>query len=179
MSCAVGRRCGLDPTRLWLWCRLAAVAPIRPLAWELPHAVGTALKSKQTNKNTAREIGKAVGVSGKAEASHSNKGSRQSFIKAGVLLDHGQNLVKWLWGSSDHQEKGKSDSRSIKTGSESSLVAQRVKDLALSPQRFGSLLWREFDPWPRELSRTAGTAKTFIKTGSLLGPDFRKPGEKD
>ena len=31
---------------LWLWCRLAAVAPIRPLAWELPHAAGVALKSK-------------------------------------------------------------------------------------------------------------------------------------
>jgi len=27
-----------------LWCRLAAVAPIQPLAWELPCAVGRALK---------------------------------------------------------------------------------------------------------------------------------------
>ena len=31
MSCGVGHRCGLDPTLLWLWCRLAAVAPVRPL----------------------------------------------------------------------------------------------------------------------------------------------------
>ena len=34
------------PALLWLWCRPAAAAPIRPLAWELPHAVGAALKKK-------------------------------------------------------------------------------------------------------------------------------------
>ena len=42
MSCGVGRRHGSDPTLLWLWCRLVAVAPIRPLAWEFPHALGVA-----------------------------------------------------------------------------------------------------------------------------------------
>ena len=36
-----------DPALLWLWCRPAAVAPIQPLAWEPPQAVGVALKSKQ------------------------------------------------------------------------------------------------------------------------------------
>ena len=35
---------------LWLWCRLAVVAPIRPLVWELPYAAGTALKSKKKKK---------------------------------------------------------------------------------------------------------------------------------
>ena len=30
----------------------------------------------------------------------------------------------------------------------SSLVAQHVKDPALSPQQLGLLLWRGFDPWP-------------------------------
>ena len=55
MSCGVGRRCGLDPRLLWLWCRLAAVALIQSLAWELPYAMGVALKSKkQTNKQTKR-----------------------------------------------------------------------------------------------------------------------------
>ena len=40
-----------DLVLLWLWCRLAAVAPIRPLAWELPHAAGEALeKNKSKNK---------------------------------------------------------------------------------------------------------------------------------
>ena len=42
MGCGVGH---LDPELLWLCCRPAAVALIRPLALELPHAVGAALKS--------------------------------------------------------------------------------------------------------------------------------------
>ena len=46
MSYGVGRRCGSDP--VLLWCRLAAVAPIQPLAWELPYTVGAALKKKVT-----------------------------------------------------------------------------------------------------------------------------------
>ena len=50
MSCDVGCRRGSDPTLLWLWCRLAAAAPIRPLAWEFPHATGTALKQKKNKK---------------------------------------------------------------------------------------------------------------------------------
>ena len=51
MRSGVGRRRGLDPVLLWLWCRLAAVAPIGPLAWEPPYAAGTALeKIKTINK---------------------------------------------------------------------------------------------------------------------------------
>ena len=43
---------GVDGTHgsdsgLWLWCRPAAVSLIQPLAWELPYAMGVALKSKQ------------------------------------------------------------------------------------------------------------------------------------
>ena len=38
------RSCILDPSLLWLWHRLAAVAPIQPLAWGLPYATGVALK---------------------------------------------------------------------------------------------------------------------------------------
>ena len=37
-------QCVKDPALLWLWCRLAAVAPIGPLAWEPPYATGAALK---------------------------------------------------------------------------------------------------------------------------------------
>ena len=44
VSCDVGLRHGLDPELLWLWYRLTATAPIRPLAWELSYAVGAALK---------------------------------------------------------------------------------------------------------------------------------------
>ena len=46
MSRSVGHRHGLDPTLQWLWCRPAAVALIRPLAWGLPYAEGAALESK-------------------------------------------------------------------------------------------------------------------------------------
>ena len=47
MSCGVGHRHGSDPTLLWLWRRLAAAAPIKPLAWELPYAAGAALGEKK------------------------------------------------------------------------------------------------------------------------------------
>ena len=50
MSCGVGCRCSLDDLALlWLWRRPAAAAPIQPLAWELPYAVGAALKKKKKN----------------------------------------------------------------------------------------------------------------------------------
>ena len=59
MSCGVGRRHSSDPAWLWVWYRPAAVAPIGPLAWELPYAKGTALKKKQkkqkTNKQTTKK----------------------------------------------------------------------------------------------------------------------------
>ena len=58
----VGCRCGLDPALLWLWCRLAAAAPISPLAWELPYAAGGALKSKRKNKLS---MGLSGGVTGR------------------------------------------------------------------------------------------------------------------
>ena len=50
MSCGVGCRHGSAPALLWLWCRLAAVAPIWPLAWDSPHAVGAALKKKKSSE---------------------------------------------------------------------------------------------------------------------------------
>ena len=40
----------LDPALLWLWCGRVAEAPIRPLAWELPHAAGAAIKRKKKMK---------------------------------------------------------------------------------------------------------------------------------
>ena len=40
----------LDLALLWLWHRPAAVAPIRPLAWELPYPAGAALKKKKKKR---------------------------------------------------------------------------------------------------------------------------------
>ena len=47
MGCGVGRRHGSDLVLLWLWFGPTAVAPILPLAWELPYAVGVALKKQK------------------------------------------------------------------------------------------------------------------------------------
>ena len=51
MSCGIGHRCSLDPTLLWLWCKLAAAAPIQPLAWKLPCGTGVALKKKERSRD--------------------------------------------------------------------------------------------------------------------------------
>ena len=56
MSCGVDRRRGSDPALLWLCCRLVAVAPIRPLAWELPYAEGVALKSKKQKQKKKKKV---------------------------------------------------------------------------------------------------------------------------
>ena len=48
-----------DLVLLWLWCRPAATAPIRPVVWEPPCASGAALKrqkDKQTNKQKKLQL---------------------------------------------------------------------------------------------------------------------------
>ena len=50
MGCGVGHRHGLDLALLWLWRRLAATAPIGPLAWKPPYAVEAALKRPKKKK---------------------------------------------------------------------------------------------------------------------------------
>ena len=50
VRCGVGCRRGSDPALLWLWCRLAATAPIRPLAWEPPYAAGAAQEMAKKKK---------------------------------------------------------------------------------------------------------------------------------
>ena len=58
VSCGVDRRHGSDPALLWLWFRLAAVALIGPLAWELPYAVGVALKRLKRKKKRKKRLTK-------------------------------------------------------------------------------------------------------------------------
>ena len=65
MSCGVSRRCDLNLVLLWLRCRLAAVAPIRPLAWDSPYAAGVALKSKAKKKKLyTTYVGKKITAGG-------------------------------------------------------------------------------------------------------------------
>ena len=58
MSCGVGRRRGSDPELLWLWCRPAAAAPIRPLAWEPPYAAEVA-QTNSKKKKKKKELDRA------------------------------------------------------------------------------------------------------------------------
>ena len=55
VSCGVGHRRSSDPVLLWLWCRPAAVAPIRPPARELPHAMGVTLKSEKQQQQQQQQ----------------------------------------------------------------------------------------------------------------------------
>ena len=55
VSCDEGRRCGLDPVLLWLWCRPAATALIRSLAWEPLYAAVAALENTKKKKKKEEE----------------------------------------------------------------------------------------------------------------------------
>ena len=54
MSCGVG--CRLCSDLALLWHRPAAIALIRPLAWELPYAAGVALKKKKKKESMNKQI---------------------------------------------------------------------------------------------------------------------------
>ena len=55
VSCGVGHRCGSDLALLWLWLWLAAIALIRPLAWEPPYATGAALEKAKRPPQKKKE----------------------------------------------------------------------------------------------------------------------------
>ena len=50
VSCGVGHGRGSDLELLWLWHRLASVAPIRPLAWEPPYCQWCSPKKTKRQK---------------------------------------------------------------------------------------------------------------------------------
>ena len=56
MTRDVGCRCSSYLELLWPWPRPAAAAPILPLAWELPYAVGEALKRKKKKKKNPTTV---------------------------------------------------------------------------------------------------------------------------
>ena len=55
VSCGVGGRHGSAPALLGLWCRLAATALIRSLAWEPPYATDAALKRQKGKKKKKKK----------------------------------------------------------------------------------------------------------------------------
>ena len=62
MSCGVGHRHHSDLALLW--CRLAAVALIPPLAWEPPCAMGATLKDKKREREGLRGVAMVQGRAG-------------------------------------------------------------------------------------------------------------------
>ena len=61
MSCGVALRRSSDLALLWLWCRPAATALTRPLAWEPPYATGAARK-RQKDKKKKKEFKVNLGL---------------------------------------------------------------------------------------------------------------------
>ena len=59
MSCGIGRRHGLDPTLLWLWCRPGAATPIQPLAWESPYT-GVQPEERKEGRKEGRKEERAI-----------------------------------------------------------------------------------------------------------------------
>ena len=55
MSCGTGCKHSSYLASLWLWCRPTAGAPIQPLAWEPPYALGAALKQRQKKKKKRKK----------------------------------------------------------------------------------------------------------------------------
>ena len=74
-SCGVGCRHGSDLALLWLWQRLAVVAPIRPLAWEPPYVTGTDLKRKEREREEEGRKG------GRAERKEERIGNTADHMK--------------------------------------------------------------------------------------------------
>ena len=55
MSCGVGSRHGLDAEVLWLWCRPAATAPMRPLVQKTPPKTKNIPLKKKTKKKKKKK----------------------------------------------------------------------------------------------------------------------------
>ena len=59
-SCGIDRRHGSD--QVLLWRRPAAIAPIQPLAWELPCAIPAALKKKKRKKKFIHQTHRSISM---------------------------------------------------------------------------------------------------------------------
>ena len=121
MSCGVGHRHSSDLVLLWLWRRLAATAPTRPLAWEPPYAIccgSGPRRGKKTKRKKKREREKER-LTGKAQLHRftkhwkSNTNSSQTLSKN----ETGSSLCGLVVSKHNEDPLGS--------------VRMRVKDLAL------------------------------------------------
>ena len=77
VSCGVGRRCGSDPALLWLWHRLAAIAPVRPLA------LGTSICHRNNSRKGKKKKEEAPQLS---RLSHRNEGKKEAKEEEKILF---------------------------------------------------------------------------------------------
>ena len=149
MSYGVGHRRGSDPALLWLWCKLAATAPIRPLAWEPPYAAATALekaKSQKQNETKKPFLSSTLGYMDQATE------GQKSLVRA----FRGHSTVQAPPGCSG--AKGTcilAQTRPIGLGIKPS-QSQKWRVPALRPGPLGSLLSTQHGPLLFSLSRLEG-----------------------
>ena len=74
MSCDIGRRCGSDPELLWLWCRLEAVAPIRPQPGKLHMPPVWPYKRQKRKKNAKLSCSSGVNAPSPGSWNREGKG---------------------------------------------------------------------------------------------------------
>ena len=97
MSCGVGHRYSFDPMLLWLWLWPAAVAPIRPLAWGPPYALGAAQeKAKRPKKKKKFPQNPAHGFSA---MTNRRLRSIRVEIKMVLKLENGYHTISCLLAS--------------------------------------------------------------------------------
>ena len=86
MSCGIDRRHGSDLVLLWLWYRLAAAAPIGPLAWKLPNATSTTLKIRKEGRKEGRKEEKKEKKKKRRKRKRKVQKLKPSFSKANFSL---------------------------------------------------------------------------------------------
>ena len=124
---------------------MVATAPIRPLAWELPYAVGVALKSKQANKQKSVSWSSCCGTVGLGHLGSSGTRVRSPAQHSGLRIrcchscsfggSCGLNLISGLETSICHEAAKKEKRRE-----------KKYHDCAL-PGQFGGLPHRLPFPW--------------------------------
>ena len=89
-----------DAAQIWHCCRLAAAAPIQPLAQELPHAVGAAIQDRQTKEGRKkerkgrREGGREGGREEKKEGERKER--RKEGEKKGEKKEKKKEILFWI-----------------------------------------------------------------------------------
>ena len=74
---------------LWLWCRLAPIAPTGPLAWEPPYAAGAALERQETERTKQDKTNKQKNQVGTIRAVRKEKLALAFFEEVPDLLRSG------------------------------------------------------------------------------------------